>query len=147
MPIYYSCLLDLCDHHIHSMNSTPLDEDRLYQLCCTIFNLFTCTYLVKHRLSACLYVCLTNVAMLCCLLVMEPASSFGCRQLFCVCVSCNTTRTASERHQSDAKNRAHPGCRWDEVQDQGSLDYHLQRIPSALMHCRCERLMLIPYRR
>ena len=35
MPIYYSCLLDLCDHHIHSMNSTPLDEDRLYQLCCT----------------------------------------------------------------------------------------------------------------
>ena len=29
MPIYYSCLLDLCDHPLHSMSSTPLDEDRL----------------------------------------------------------------------------------------------------------------------
>ena len=48
---------------------------------------------------------------------------------------------------SPTKNRAPPGCRWEEVLDQGSLDYHLQRIPSALMHCRLEHLMLIPYRR
>ena len=76
--------------------------------------------------------------------------------------SAHAQRTASERRlygfivsgrrakvSSPTKHGAHPGCRWEEVLDQGSLDYHLQHIPSALMHCRptLERLMLIPYRR
>ena len=76
--------------------------------------------------------------------------------------SAHVQRTASERRlygfimsgrrakaSSPTKNGAHPGYRWEEVLDQGSLDYHLQHIPSAMMHCRptFERLMLIPYRR
>ncbi len=76
--------------------------------------------------------------------------------------SAHAQRTASERRlygfimlgrrakaSSPTKNGAHPGYRWEEVLDQGSLDYHLQQIPSALLHCRptIERLMLIPYRR
>ena len=76
--------------------------------------------------------------------------------------SAHAQRTASERRlygfimlgrrakaSSPTKNGAHPGCRGEEVLDQGSLDYHLQHIPSALMHCRptFEHLMLIPYRR
>ena len=61
--------------------------------------------------------------------------------------SAHAQRTASERRlygfimsgrramaSSPTKNGAHPGCRREEVLDQGSLEYHLQHIPSALMH-------------
>ena len=59
----------------------------------------------------------------------------------------HTPEAVGQRHRCRRKNREHPGCRWEEVLGHGSLDYHLQRIPSALMHCRLERLMLIIYRR
>ena len=51
------------------------------------------------------------------------------------------------RHHHRWRNRAHPGCRWKEAQDQGNLECRLQHIPSARWRCISAHLMLNLYHR